>query len=250
MRHHKQGIFVCLSVIIFSILVTTKSVSANDLVCGIATGFPPYQFQEQGRVTGFDADVLRLVVSRTKMNLNFLPEKWDDVINFLRFGKIDCITGMEINELRRRVFDFTTVYYHRHDVVFVRTDNKSIQILDDLYGKKITGDRHSFVETYWKKKGIKHKMRIMQTENKQQAMQLLYDKDTVAAIMPKLVGLYLATQLNFNVKILEHPDPGSPVAIAVKKGNTELLQILDTALQELIQEGEIEKLYQHWCQNE
>ena len=40
------------------------SVDAKELTCGIATGFPPYQYQEGGRVEGFDADVVRLVVAQ------------------------------------------------------------------------------------------------------------------------------------------------------------------------------------------
>ncbi|WNO10643.1 transporter substrate-binding domain-containing protein [Teredinibacter sp. KSP-S5-2] len=222
------------------------NVSADDLVCGIANGFPPYQYQSLGVVSGFDADVLRLVVSRTNKNLKFAPGKWDDVINYLRIGKVDCISGMEINELRKKYFDFTTEYYHRYDVVFVRADDDSIKTIDDLYGKKITGDRHSFVENYWKNKGIKEHIRIKQTGTKEQAMELLYQKDTVAAIMPKAVGLYLAKQLGFSVKVLENPDPGSPVAIAVKKGNASLLQSLDSSLRALIEEGEIERLYLQW----
>ena len=190
--------------------------------------------------------MLRLVAERAKLDVTFSPDSWDDVVNYLRLDKLDCIIGMEINELRQRYFDFTAVYYHRYDVVFIRADNDSIQSIDDLYAQKISGDRHSFVETYWQEKGIKENIRIRQTDTKEQAMQLLHDKATVAAIMPKAVGLYLAKKMNFEVKILENPDPGSPVALAVKKGNTELLELLDRTLQELIEEGEIEKLYEEW----
>lgn len=246
MRMVKPGMLLYILLFIGNMGMFAVNAFADDLICGIAEGFPPYQYQNLDVVTGFDADVLRLVVSRTNKNLTFLPGKWDDVINYLRIGKVDCVSGMEINELRKRYFDFTMEYYHRYDVVFVRADNDSIKSIDDLYGKKITGDRHSFVENYWKEKGIKKYIRIRQTGTKEQAMQLLYNKETVAAVMPKAVGLYLAKQFGFSVKILENHDPGSPVAIAVKKGNIRLLQALDSSLKELIAEGEIEKLYSQW----
>lgn len=228
------------------LILTTGYAFPKDLVCGIATGYPPYQFQENGIVTGFDADVARLVFSRVNLKFTFMQEKWDDVIAMLRLGEIDVIVGMEINELRKPFFEFSKEYYHRNDVVFIRADNMDIKRVEDLYEQIITGDRHSSVEIIWDKKGIKEKIRIMQTENKEESMKLLYEKKTKAAIMPEAVGYYLAKQIGLRVKILDSPDPGSPVAIAVKKKNKELIKILDKALQELIAEGEIDKLYKKW----
>lgn len=228
------------------IILTQCYAFPKDLVCGIATGYPPYQFQENGMVTGFDADVARLVFSRLNLKFRFMQEKWDDVIAMLRLGEIDVIVGMEINELRKPFFEFSKEYYHRHDVVFIRADNMDIKRVEDLYGQIITGDRHSSVEIIWEKKGIKEKIRVMQTESKEKSMKLLYEEKTKAAIMPEAVGYYLAKQIGLSVKILDSPDPGSPVAIAVKKKNTELIEMLDKALQELIAEGEIDKLYKKW----
>ncbi|WP_155323304.1 transporter substrate-binding domain-containing protein [Desulfosarcina ovata] len=232
-----------LSLLIFLFANTAYS---KDPVCGIATGFPPYQFHSNGTVTGFDAEVVRLIFDRLNEPFVFEQDDWDEVVNKLRFGKIDLVTGMEINEIRKNFFDFTTAYYHRYDVVFVRKDDTATQTTEDLYNKIITGDRHSFVETYWQKKGIRNKIRIKQIKSKEQSMRLLYESKTKAAIMPKSVGLYLAKQMDFEVRILANPDPGSPVAIAVKKGNRELLTKIDTMLQELIGQGEIDRLYKKW----
>lgn len=228
------------------LVIKAGPVFPDELVCGVATGYPPYQFQENGLVTGFDADVARLVFSRLNMEFRFKQEKWDDVFALLRLGEIDLIVGMEINEARKPFFEFSKEYYHRHDVVFIRADNNDVKSVEDLYEQIITGDRHSSVEILWQKKGIKEKIRIMETESKETSMKLLYEGKTKAAIMPEAVGYYLAKQIGLNVKILDSPDQGSPVAIAVKKKNTGLMKILDKALQELIAEGEIDRLYKKW----
>ncbi|WP_027359597.1 transporter substrate-binding domain-containing protein [Desulforegula conservatrix] len=223
-----------------------EPVSPNELICGIATGYPPYQFQKNGIVTGFDADVARLVLNRMNMKFRFMQDKWDDIVALLRLGEIDLIVGMEINESRKPFFEFSKEYYIRHDVVFIRADNKDIKHIRDLYDQFITGDRHSFVEILWEKQGIKQKIRIIQTASKEESMKLLYEGRTKAAIMPEAVGYYLAKQIGLHVRILDSPDPGSPVAIAVKKKNTDLIGILDKTLHELIAEGEIDRLYKKW----
>jgi len=237
---------IVIKILIIFIILFENVAYSKEPICGIAIGFPPYQFQSDGKVAGFDADVIRLIFDGLNEKFIFEQDEWDDVFNKLRFGEVDLVTGMEINELRKKFFDFTTDYYHRDDAVFVRKDDKEIKVMEDLYAKVISGDRHSFVEIYLKEKGIREKIRIRQTDSKEQSMRLLYERKIRAAIMPKAVGLYLAKQMGFEVRILENPDPGSPVAIAVKKGNRELLTKIDAMLRKLIEEGEIERLYNRW----
>ncbi len=241
MRIISTTIILCAAVFLFSNIASPK-----NYVCGIASGFPPYQFQENGVAIGFDADLTRLLAKKLNIKIIFLQDDWDHVVNKLRFGKIDFIAGMEINMLRKKLFDFTQPYYHRYDVVLIKEEDKEIHRVEDLYNKLITGDRHSFIELYWGEKGIKNKIRIMQTENKRKSMELLHSGKTRAAIMPKAVGHYLGKQMGVKIKILINPDPGSPVAIAVKKGNNELLEQLDTALQGLIRAGKIKDLRNNW----
>ena len=80
-------------------------------------------------------------------------------------------------------------------------------------------------------------------------MRLLKEGFFVAMIAPKEVGLYLAKQFDVKVKILDEVVEATPVGIAVKKGEADLLDSLETALQELIKEGKIQELYQKWFHN-
>ena len=214
--------------------------------CGVATGFPPYQFSIDGETTGFDADVARLIFQRLGKAFQFRQQSWDLVFNELRFGDIELIAGMEVNALRNKFFDFTRPYYSRYDVIFILDDNQQITKLEDLHNRFVSGDRHSYIETHWKELGTLYDFRIIATESKEKSMQLLKEGRIQAAIMPKAVGLSLAQQMGIGVTILDNPDPGSPVAFAVKKGNHQLLAQIDETLEALISEGEIEQLYQKW----
>ncbi|MCG9737384.1 transporter substrate-binding domain-containing protein [Shewanella insulae] len=226
--------------------LTAAAQQATPIRCGVATGFPPYQFGHQGDTQGFDADVARLIFKRLGMPFQFKQQPWDLVFNELRFGNIEVIAGMEINDLRTKFFDFTRPYYHRYDVIFILEDNQEITKVEDLHNELVSGDRHSYIETHWKELGTLYNFRIIGTQTKAQSMELLKAGKIEAAIMPKAVGLYLAQQMGVGVKILDNPDPGSPVAFAVKKGNIELLAKIDDALNSFIEEGEIERLYQKW----
>lgn len=83
-------------------------------------------------------------------------------------------------------------------------------------------------------------------QNYKDLMRLLKNKDVIVMIAPKTVGLYLAKQLNVKVKILLEMDQKSPIGIAVKKGNSELLDSIENILQKLTKENKIKHLYQKW----
>lgn len=219
------------------------SVDAKELTCGIATGFPPYQYQEGARVEGFDADVVRLVVAQLGDRCRFVQDAWDTVFNRLRYGKLDLVVGMEINPVRQKYFRFTRSYMSRQSVIFVNAQNSNTVSVTELMGKIIAGDRTSGIEQQWMEQGIRSRFRIREFESKTVSMQMLKDVQVQAAIMPLEVGLYLAKQLGVNVRALESPRSQVPVAIAVQQDDPTLQQELDHALQQLIASGEIANLY-------
>lgn len=231
----------------FFLLLNANPASAQEqaVSCGIASGFPPYQFVLAGEPTGFDVDVARAVCARLELNVSFTQAEWENVLNMLRFGKVDFIAGMEVNSFRSDYFDFTAPYSKRHDVVFVPADS-TLSTVEDLFGRIITGDRHSFVELQWMEQGIYNKIRIMQTKTKAEAMTLMAQGQSVAAIMPMEVGRYLAKEMGIKVRVLINPDPGSEVAFALRKDQPELKRKMDMALEEIRASGELDALALKW----
>jgi polar amino acid transport system substrate-binding protein len=234
--------------LVFLLVAATDSFAFKNkhYMCGIAEGFPPYQFKNESQeVTGFDVESLKLIFQEAKKQVQFRQMIWEDVVGSLAFtNEIDCVGGMEICDERKRYFDFTSPYFNRKATVFIKANNFQINKLEDLHGKQISGDRHSPVEALLEKKGIKDNIRITYTERKVDSMHLLKNDKVTAVIAPKAVGFYLAKQLGFKVRILEEIEISSPIGIAVKKGNIQLLTILDAAVRKLVYEGEFEKVYQ------
>lgn len=226
-------------------LSSGRGLAQEHLACGVATGFPPYQFAIDGEPAGFDVDVAKAVCARLDASARFEQGDWDNVVSMLLFGRIDMVVGMEVNAFRHEYFEFSAPYAKRHDVVFVSA-NSTVASVEDLFGLVITGDRHSFVELLWKKEGIHHKIRIMQAKTKEESMDLLARGETAAAIMPLEVGKYLARQRGLKIRVLMNPDPGSEVAIALRKGQPELLKRINEALREIQSEGELSALARKW----
>lgn len=223
----------------------SPSAQEQSLSCGVATGFPPYQFTLDDEPAGFDVDVAKAVCARLEHEAVFVQRNWDDIVNMLLFGRIDLVAGMEVNVFRFDYFEFSTPYAKRHDVVFVPA-NSTVAEVENLFGRIVTGDRHSFVELHWKELGIYKNIRIMQTATKAESMALLGQGKAAAAIMPLEVGWYLATEQGVDVRVLSNPDPGSDVAIALRKGQPWLLQKINDALRDMKVDGELIALQRKW----
>ena len=236
----------CLQLLVLLLALSPGTVPAGEeLRCGVATGFPPYQFSLDGEPAGFDVDVARAVCARLGLTPRFEQGDWDNVINLLRFGNLDVIVGMEVNSFRGEFFDFTAPYSTRHDAVFVLANSTATRE-EDLFGGVVTGDRHSFVELHWQERGIHRNIRVTQTGTKAEAMQSLAEGRSLAAIMPLEVGRYLAREKGLAVRVLLEPDPGSDVAVALPKGRPELLRRLNEALEALRTDGELDALARTW----
>lgn len=210
--------------------------------CGIAIGFPPYQYVDRaGNATGIDVDIAKLVFKTAGLKIKFIPGEWDFLLSNLIYktGEIDLVCGAEINEKRASLLDFSDPFYKRHIVLFT-LKKSSIYKISDLYGKFVTGDKDSFFEKYLGHR--KEDIRIVRTASKEESFKKLQDGSVVAVIAPEEVGYYIAKKLKIEVKVLEEKDPGSPVGFAVSKGNTKLLNVIQKSLRQLKKSGQIEKI--------
>lgn len=232
---------------IFAIGFTSASLQAQDkLQCGVASGFPPYQFEMDGKPAGVDVDILKAVARKAHKQVAFVQSKWDDVIALLRLGRINCVAGMEITGEREKYYDFTDSFYRRKIVVFTMASRTDIASYDDLKGRKVTSDRQSLLENEFLAHGLLSAMRVIQTESKEESMKMLGHGEVDAVIAPLEVGQYVARQLALKVRVLNHQGEGAPVAIAIKKGDHALRQDLERAVRSLKEQGVITEIVKHW----
>lgn len=222
--------------IFFTTVFTPK---ADEVIIGFALGFPPYQYQDATQSpVGIDMEVAKVVFQEMGLRSRIVQGPWDDIVAKLRLGQgVDVAGGMEITGERQELFDFSLPLYHRKNVIFVLEDTLEISSLGDLKGKLITGDRNSYIETLLHQRGDRKDIRIIQTESKEEAFQLLVHHRVEACLMPYAVGKTLAQGQRVKVRVIDVGDRGTPVAFAVKKGNKHLLNRLNIAIEQVQRKG-------------
>lgn len=215
----------------------------KELRCGISIGYPPYQYNDKlGNPAGIDYQVAKLVFKTAGKKIKFVQRDWASLLSsiFHNTGEIDLLCGAEINDERKKYLDFSEPFYNRHIVIFT-LKNSPVYKVSDLYGKIITGDRDSFLEKHLGKRI--EDIRVMKTTSKEESFQKLKNGSVVAVIAPREVGYYFARELKLKVRIIAgNDDPGSPVAFGVRKGNVELLKMINHSLHQLRNNGSIAKI--------
>jgi ABC-type amino acid transport substrate-binding protein len=236
-------IFKCVVIALF--LFSGSSLISEEkktYKCGIVVGFPPYQFiDRKGKTAGIDYDITKALFEEAGFSVVFVQSSWDDVMFCLahKTGKIDFICGAEISDVRTEMFDFSDECYIRTIQIFV-LKKSDIMSIDDLNGKIISGDRHSYYEKYLTEGKLN--IRLMQTRNKEESFTKLKNEVVSAVIAPLEVGNYVSRNLGISVRVLEDKNLGTPVAFAVAKGDYALLKIINKSLKVLIKEKKIEKI--------
>lgn len=235
---------------LFSFLVFSESFAndKNQYICGVAKGFPPYQFIDQnGKSAGLDVEITALVFKTASLDVLFSQDDWEVLLFNLVHKKkmIDMLCGAEITTEREQLLDFTISYYKRRTVLFSLKTNP-IKKIEDLYGKIVAGDLHSNFEKMLGDR--KSSIRITKTTTKEESFKKLKEKNVVAVIAPVEVGMYLSKKMGIEIQVFDLGDIGSPVGIAVKKGDKKLIDILNTALKKLINDGQIDKILKRYGQ--
>jgi len=94
----------------------------KPLKIGVSATREPFSFvDKEGRVTGHDGELARIIGARLERPVEFLNMKFLALIPALQAGKVDLIvTGMTATEERRKFVDFTEPYYANAQVMLVR----------------------------------------------------------------------------------------------------------------------------------
>ncbi len=228
------------------VVLAVFSVQAYGLECGIAKGFPPYQFTANGVPTGVDVDFIDLFNSVGPLKIKINQDRWLGQVEKLEStDKLDCIFGMEKSKDREEKFLFSTPIYDRYSAVFILSGTK-LKGLSDLRGKDVSGDKDSEIEKLLMDRGLYSAIHLRYPKSKFEAMRMLNDKKLVAAVMPLAVGLHLSQRLNVDVEVFKISKRKISTGVAVKKDRTDLLVKINKQIKSMLDHKRFSEIMRKW----
>ena len=217
-----------------------KEAAGGKLVMATNAEFPPYEFHDGDSIVGIDAEIAKAIADELGMELEIEDIAFDSIIPEIVSGKADMgLAGMTVTEDRMQSVDFSDTYAKASQKIIV-TEDSEIASPDDLKGVIVgvqlgtTGDIYvsdleadgTTVERY--SKGFE----AVQALSQGKIDAVVIDGEPAKTFVAETEGL----------KILEESFTDEEYAIAVKKGNTELLEKINGALKTLKDNGTLDEI--------
>ena len=226
----------------------TAEAAGGTLIVGFDQDFPPMGFVgDNGEYTGFDLDLAKEVASRLGLEYKAQPIAWDSKDMELESGNIDCIwNGFTITG---REDDYTwTTPYMANKQVFVVANDSDIKSQADLAGKVVEVQADSSAEAALKEnQDLANTFgQLLTTPDYNTAFMDLEQGAVDAVAMDVIVAGYQIKQRNADFKILDDSLSEEEYGIGFKKGNTELRDKVQGALEEMAADGTLAKMSDEW----
>ena len=209
----------------------------GKLVMATNAEFAPYEFKEEGKIVGFDVDMMTAVCDILGKELVIDDMAFDSIIAAVDSGKADVgVAGMTVTEDRLKNVNFTDSYTEASQVIIVKG------MSTDLTGKTIGVQMGTTGMTY--AEGVEGA--TVEKYNKgADAIEALKQGKVDVVLIDSSPAKYFVSK-NPELSIAPKPFAVEKYACAIKKGNDELTQQINDALSQLRENGTLNLIEQNW----
>lgn len=222
---------------------TTEAPAPQVLKMATNAYFQPYEFYQDGKIVGIDAEIAAAIAEKLGMTLEIVDMEFDSIITAVNEGSVDFgMAGMTVTEDRLLEVDFSISYANGVQAIIVKNDSP-ITCVDDLYAEganyKVgvqlgtTGDIYAT--------GDFGSENVTTYSNGNEAVLALLGGSVDCVIIDNEPAKALVAA-NEGLKTLETAYANEDYAICVKKGNSELLAKIDQAIKDLTADGTIDAI--------
>ena len=222
--------------------------TGGTLIVGFDQEFPPMGFMaEDGSYVGFDLDLAQEAASRLGLEYQAQPIAWDSKDMELESGNIDCIwNGFTITG-REDDYEWTEPYMDNAQVFVVNGDS-GIETLADLAGKVVEcqADSSALAALNEDAELTATFAQLLTTADYNSALMDLEQGAVDAVAMDVIVARYQIQQRDANFVVLDETLSSEAYAVGFKKGNTELRDQVQGALEEMAADGTMAEISEKW----
>lgn len=223
-----------------------KIKASGKIVLGTCADYPPYEFHKEvngkDTIVGFDIAIAEEIAKDLGVKLEIKDMEFGGLLADLKTDKVDFVlAGMTPNAERAKEVDFSNIYYNaEHGLVINKKDIDKYKEITDLKGKIIGVQKGAIQEEIAKEqiespqiKALGKVSNLMLELKTEKIDAVVVEQPVASAYVKNNDGLYMTN-------IVFKDDEGGS-AVAVKKGNKELLEAIDTTIDRLVKENKIEE---------
>ena len=216
------------------------TVTAGKLTMSTNAAFPPYEMTtDSGDFEGIDVEVAGAIAEKLGLELQVDDMDFDAALLAAQNGKSDIVmAGVTVTDERQKVMDFSDTYAEGIQSIIVPKDS-DIASADDLTGKAIGTQRGTTGYIYCTDDFGEDN--VIAYDDGLTAVQALNNGQVDAVVIDNAPAKSFV-EANPGLKILDTAYAQEDYAIGVAKGNTALLDAINSALEELQADGTLQAI--------
>jgi polar amino acid transport system substrate-binding protein len=227
----------------------------GTLVVGMEAAYVPYEFFKDGKITGYDPDIIDLFTGKLGVKAQLVDTAWNGIIPALYAKKFDVIvSAMTITKERAEKVLFSMPYADASNVILLRAGEDRINTADDLSGKvvgvQIGSAAAGIIKTFegkLKAAGKPGYADVKQYEHYPEAYQDLLNKRLDAVVNSKSTMLVVMKDAPGKFKMVGGvSDITAYFGMAFRKEDAALQSFVNQELAEMKQDGMLAKLQDKW----
>jgi len=201
---------------------------------------------KSGEMEGFDVDVAKRVGELLGVKVAFVNPPWESIQGKLKSGEFDVSIGsMTVTDERAKKMDFAEPYYYSTGIMVARKGQKQISSVEDLFGQKVGADADSsyasFLKQYPKIKLTTYSYGNTGSPGLNDLKAGKIDYFMEAA--PYLRGVIADDP---TLELSGPPLYSEDLAFAIRKGEPDLLAVLNAAVRTMHEDGSLSAASQKW----
>ena len=205
---------------------------------GVEGAYPPFSWVEpDGTLKGFDIDITKALCEEIGAECELIPQDWDGIIPALLARKYDAIiASMSITEERKKKVDFTNKYYQT-PAKFVRKKGSGIEITKEGLKGKAVGVQRATIHDNFVTEVYGDAVEVKRYASQDEAyLDMVAGRvDLLLADSVALDDGFLKSDSGKDFEFVgpDFTDPkyfGNGAGIAIRKGEEELQQMLNAAI--------------------
>lgn len=218
--------------------LNAKTIKEGVLTIATEGTYAPFSYyDDKNELKGYDVDIAREVAKKLNLKIEFLTAPWDAMLAAFDAGKADAIFNqVSVTDERKKKYDYAQPYTVVHGAIITHKDNDDIKSFDDLKGKKNADSATS----NWAKVAASYGAQNVTVDSFSKSMELLVSKRVDTVVRDNIVFYdFIKQRPGAPVKIAAEGSDTDYTAPIVQKGNTELAEQINKAIEELKNEGKL-----------
>jgi len=216
-----------------------NTVEPGKLSISTSPDFPPFEYTDDNdNIIGIEPDILALICEKIALEPNWIAMDFDAALVAPQTGKTDIVvSGVTVRDDRKTMFDFTNTYVSIHQAILVKEGS---EINEDNIGEYLIGVQsgttgHIYAEDDY---GADH---VAAYDKYGMAVAALTNGQVDCILMDDMVAQAYAKRVP-GLVVLPTSYEQEDFAFGLAKGHEDLLNAINVALDELIDNGTVEEI--------